>query len=250
MISAQASKDRVPADERGLWDEAAGEAGLGPRVLARSPDALLMAYVEGTELETTLDAAPRLAELHRLQPEIQGSQCSLWRSIDAALDGASSNVVSKVLSGVSLSELHREAATMRQTIETHLGEPDVIFGHGDLKPSNILRSDDTGVLFVDFELAGPNYAFYDVAKLFRDDSTNLCTAFLHAYHDDEPFDVSDALTIVDMFKPISWFEAAVFFLLMASRDPSDEWTRLARDRFTNYRATRDRLSSMRRRPRR
>ena len=42
-----------------------------------------------------------------------------------------------------------------------------VLGHGDLKPSNVLRLRRGGITFIDFELAGPNYRGYDIFKLFR-----------------------------------------------------------------------------------
>ena len=51
--------------------------------------------------------------------------------------------------------LRREAARMRDAVEacTHAD----VLGHGDLKPSNVLRLRRGGITFIDFELAGPNY---------------------------------------------------------------------------------------------
>jgi hypothetical protein len=50
----------------------------------------------------------------------------------------------------------------------------VVFAHGDLKPSNMMRTPDDAhpphLLFIDLELAGPNYRGFDIMKLFRADA--------------------------------------------------------------------------------
>ena len=245
-IFSEVSKSRVPASERGFWDEAAGDAGLGPKVFARCPDAVLAAYVDGETLDENAlfcdshRVAQRLADLHTLKVPATDF-CPLWRSVDAALDGASSDVTQRLFS-LSLAELTSDAKRLRKTVEKNLGNPDVKFGHGDLKPSNVIRRSDDDLIFVDFELAGSHYLAYDIGKLFRDRSDpDELTAFLRAYYDDKE---DDALLLdrqrlaVDIFKPISWFEAALFFLLMASKEEADDqWTTLARDRYARYQAS-------------
>mmetsp|Transcript_6300 Transcript_6300/g.19726 ORF Transcript_6300/g.19726 Transcript_6300/m.19726 type:complete len:330 (+) Transcript_6300:44-1033(+) len=242
------SKARVPAAERGAWDQAAGEAGLGPRVLARSSDALLSEYVPGRPLRRGEDDALRVAaplrKLHGLSQPKQGSSCALWRSIDTALSGAAPETAQRLF-GASLAALRLQADTMRAAVEAALGPPDVRFGHGDLKPSNVLVSDDDRLLFLDFELAGPNYGLYDVAKLFRDDSDAILAdrvlAFLRRY--DAVSSEEASLANVALLTPVSWFEAAVFFLHVASQDEDPEWADLARDRFAHFRATAHHLST-------
>jgi len=44
----------------------------------------------------------------------------------------------------------------------------IVTGHGDFKPANLMASHDgSTVVFVDFELSGPNYRGFDIFKLYR-----------------------------------------------------------------------------------
>lgn len=119
----------------------------------------------------------------------------------------------------------------------------VVFAHGDLKPSNMMRTplaadiDDTGLAlsFIDLELSGPNFRGFDIMKLFRADEgfsepnlllflhTYLTTAGLCSAEDGSPNDGDggdcNRLTRrlyaeARMFEPLTWLEAAVFFVLV------------------------------------
>ena len=154
IYSAMAKARCAPAC-RGVVDEAVGAAGLGPQIHVRTDDALVAEFVDGETLTerdlkdeaTALAIAPKLAQLHALPiPEpLPHEPAALWIGIDAMLacDG----------DALDASLLRREAARMRDAVEacTHAD----VLGHGDLKPSNVLRLRRGGVTFIDFELARP-----------------------------------------------------------------------------------------------
>jgi thiamine kinase-like enzyme len=139
-----------------------------------------------------------------------------------------------------------------------LGDQDLVWtGHGDLKPSNVIivhNDDDTDkgfqfvVRFIDFELAGLHYRAFDLAKLFR---TNCPTAysaknlrfFLENYavecnkrrSNDQLALNPDVLELqVKLMLPLTWLEAAIFFVCMAgqskSSDEAERWHKLAVER--------------------
>jgi len=141
-------------------------------------------------------------------------------------------------------------------------------GHGDFKPSNIMLVDvqqsttsssvtimrDGEIRFVDWDLTGPNYRAYDVAKLFRTNQPTEYTCrnrryFLEtyavAYNKDSPAhqprlspDVLEAQ--IQLILPMTWLEAAIFFVCMASNTVDSgsvsRWNKLAFDRLECYRA--------------
>ena len=153
VYSAMAKARCAPAC-RGVVDEAVGAAGLGPQIHVRTDDALVAEFVDGETLterdlkddETALAIAPKLAALHALPiPEPLPQKPALWVGIDAML-ACEGDALDSTL-------LKREAARMRDAVEacTHAD----VLGHGDLKPSNVLRLRRGGITFIDFELARP-----------------------------------------------------------------------------------------------
>ena len=136
----------------------------------------------------------------------------------------------------------------------------LVYGHGDLKPSNVMECAAAagGVCFIDLELAGDHYRGYDLFKLFRTSEqmsrANL-RAFLRDYlaataaaDDDEGRAGAEAPASAKSAKsarsakssaalesslrldelqaetyasePLSWLEAAVFFLFAIREYPS------------------------------
>lgn len=138
----------------------------------------------------------------------------------------------------------------------------LVLGHGDLKPSNVVRlpasrGDGPGgrIRFIDFELAGPSYRAFDLYKLFRtggERSDAAMDAFLREYLRalGGRETVEHLRDEVLMFEPITWLEASLFFVFANALDPSDEWERLALDRWRHFEATRHKLREGARRLRR
>ena len=130
---------------------------------------------------------------------------------------------------------------MRDAVErcTHAD----VLGHGDLKPSNVLRLRRGGITFIDFELAGPNYRGYDIFKLFRTSKLPAASdasllSFVEAYlGEDATQRAADACLLeTKLFEPLTWLEAAIFFSFAAATLPEKraEMAALARDRWAAY----------------
>lgn len=129
----------------------------------------------------------------------------------------------------------------------------IISGHGDLKPSNVMHDADSSpdITFIDFELAGRHYRGYDLFKLFRTGGamsrTNM-RSFLREYlaackpnnpqHSAETiaFALDELEAEAYASEPLTWLEAAVFFLFAVSVYPSQSkrWIPLAIDRWESY----------------
>ena len=241
IYSAMAKARCAPAC-RGVVDEAVGAAGLGPQIHVRTDDALVAEFVDGETLterdlkddETALAIAPKLAALHALPiPEPLQQKPALWVGVDAML-ACEGDALDSTL-------LRREAARMRDAVEacTHAD----VLGHGDLKPSNVLRLRRGGVTFIDFELAGPNYRGYDIFKLFRTSKLPAASdasllSFVEAYLGDGATQrAADACLLeTKLFEPLTWLEAAIFFSFAAATLPEkrEEMAALARDRWSAY----------------
>ena len=188
----------------------------------------------------------------------------LWSSINAMLERIAKDP-ELLPAPFSLDMLVRECKTAREALNKCAGCQQLVLGHGDFKPSNVMLEDANGAItFIDFELAGPNYRGFDIFKLFRRGQTSNSEptpmshanlrAFVEAYLDyEEPkagispggVDKLEALLEeVYLFEPLTWLEAAVFFLFAITEDPehADDWAALARHRWEQYELTRDALS--------
>ena len=142
--------------------------------------------------------------------------------------------------------------------------PCVPLGHGDFKLSNVMLTKRTNELrFIDFELTGVHYRGYDLAKFFRSSKQSVSpdlrrwhqVAFWESYHEqitnkkearspDCDLKLNEAITQLEweaeMLEPMTWLEAASFFLSMANLDdPSEKqkWNGLALDRLTSFETT-------------
>merc|ERR1711920_595052 len=105
------------------------------------------------------------------------------------------------------------------------------------------------------ELSGPNYAAFDLMKVFRtaEGSSKECMAhFVRAYaaslgrpHGDN--DVARMIAEIRRFEPLTWLEAAIFFLTLPQFKPSEtlRWNDLAVDRWTKFVETKHKLPSTR-----
>lgn len=189
------AKLRVDPQLRGFADESAGADGLGPRLLYRDEDGLVIEFVPGDTL-TEADmhspeatgvggliekAAERVAALHSAQrptpaAESPDSPVDLWLFIDRMLEhveGGSALERQRALPrGFSLSQLKAEATRLRRLYESL--ELPLVIGHGDLKPSNLMLCDHADpecavegvqcglddIVFIDFELAGNSHTHF------------------------------------------------------------------------------------------
>lgn len=142
-----------------------------------------------------------------------------------------------------------------------------VCGHGDCKPSNLLvqgrnhGETPTSVRFLDMELAGRHYIAYDLAKLWRTSSPLTVgqqhqrdqhqRIFLETYAEHFPGETVTASALrhqIDRLLPLTWLEAAVFFVAMSSsssQNPSDRghWDALALDRLRSYEKSLSHLAS-------
>mmetsp|Transcript_66920 Transcript_66920/g.118866 ORF Transcript_66920/g.118866 Transcript_66920/m.118866 type:complete len:242 (-) Transcript_66920:244-969(-) len=217
------------------------------------------------------DVANMLANLHKLPvPAACAGEPMLWRTVDKMLDVASRKPELWPQKMPSMEEVQAEIIATRGALARHA--PKITLCHGDFKPSNVVKQFD-GVRIIDFELAGPNYRGFDLMKVFRtaDGPSETCMAsFMEAYakniaestektfepparngEDDikksAPASTEDhaksLLAECRLFEPLTWLEAAVFFLALPQFKPHDtaKWNDLAVDRWTKFEATRNAL---------
>jgi len=245
---------RVDADAIGFVDMLAGESGVGPRVLHSCPQGLVMERIEGDTLverdihkadADLLDKiAHSLASLHKLPvPKVCDGMPMVWRTIEKMLEAAMRRPELWPQGMPSPEDVSREVSASRRSLTS--SDFPVVLCHGDFKPSNVVLSKDRGrVAIIDHELAGPNYRGFDLMKLFRTDekpSESAMEHFLLSYlkSTNQPTSdthLADILRETKIFEPLTWLEAACFFLAMPQLKPqqTSRWNSLAMDRWTKY----------------
>mmetsp|Transcript_51814 Transcript_51814/g.80939 ORF Transcript_51814/g.80939 Transcript_51814/m.80939 type:complete len:722 (-) Transcript_51814:98-2263(-) len=257
----QLSSMRLERGTIGQADAHAGKFGIGPKVYYTDKSGLVMDRLSGrTLLEADIHKgdyrllsaiADVLARCHQLpSPQIfrQGVPL-LWRQIDKMMDVAARRpeLIPKDMPDIEM--ITSEIDSMRVALDKY--RPKVVFCHGSMNPHNVMVSTDGSVKFIDFELGGPNFRGFDLMKLFRTanvSSQHCMNHFLGAYGaaTDEVHSKSDLNNLIKevrMFEPLTWLEAAVFFLVMPQFKPegSAKWRELAIHRWRKFQETKSLL---------
>merc|ERR1712217_595561 len=245
---------RVDVAAIGCVDRLAGERGVGPRVLFSNPQGLVMERVQGRTLEECdlhrTDAhllgmvAQAIASLHKLPvPEVCGSTPIVWRTMDKMIEVAKRRPELWPQEMPSPETVCGEVADSRRMLDG--ADFPVMLCHGDFKPSSvILATNEDCVTIIDHELAGPNYRGFDLMKVFRTDSQSSALSmkmFFSSYlksmgQPSTDVQVAALVREAKMFEPLTWLEAACFFLAMPQLKPQEtpRWNALAVDRWSKY----------------
>jgi len=251
---------RIAPEALGACDLLAGSAGIGPRVMFSSPSGLVMERIRGVELQEQdmhsgdfplLDAvAKALASVHRLEvPQVCEGEPMLWRTIRKMMTVCGQHPELMPPGFPECKEIQAEIDAARATLDRH--QPRLVLAHGDFKPSNVMRHGDR-VSIIDFELAGPNYRGYDLMKVFRTaraQSVESMRRFLTTYASEigdsvDDQSVSDLLSEARRFEPLTWLEAAIFFLTLPHYKPESaaRWHEMALDRWSKWQERKHLLS--------
>jgi thiamine kinase-like enzyme len=255
----------------GTMDGLVSAHGLAPMAVAQTESALLFEACAGrimTEADLHNGSNARdaqavgraLAQLHALQPISDASRTtssppnSLWKACDSMLDLCDADYSYQ---GWTLPRIQAIVQAEQDKLEA-LNLPVVACGHGDCKPGNIMRlqpeeyarnrndseAATTNIQFIDLELSGVHYRAFDLAKFFRSDATTSYTpqnqrAFYTSYLEHtavSPTSLEELEREVKLLLPMTWLEAAIFFVCMACQDQgqSQRWNELAVKRFESY----------------
>jgi tRNA A-37 threonylcarbamoyl transferase component Bud32 len=270
-VFSDLAKNRLDPNQNymGHVDELLHRAGLGPKIVAHTPDALLMEHIDGhvltdsiifdTHNDRGLDVCTAvgdaLGRLHSLQGIADGERPNmLWHALNVMLSSIDKRLELSTASGTTwtLAKLQDTIGDYRNRLEG-LNIPSVPMGHGDFKLSNVMITSADEIRFIDFELTGTHYRGYDLAKFFRSSKQSASShlrrrhqeAFWGGYHQRTPeghrkslFEAMPQLEWeVQLLEPMTWLEAASFFLSMATLDdPSqqDKWNDLAKSRLLSF----------------
>lgn len=193
--------------------------------------------------------AKSLASFHSLPvPAVCEGEPMLWRTIDKMMEVVAQKPELMPEGMPSIDAINAEIRQTRAVLETF--NPKIVLGHGDFKPSNVIR-DSNIVKLIDFELGGPNYRGFDLMKVFRTAlpaSEECMERFLTTYAGqagESHSDVNALIAETQSFEPLTWLEAAVFFLTLPQFKPSEtsRWNDLAIDRWAKFVDTKHKISS-------
>jgi thiamine kinase-like enzyme len=191
--------------------EAAARASVSPAVVHAEPGVLVLDFIEGRtfgEADVRYNipkVAPLLRKAHRSVGEaMQGPTLAFWpfqvnRDYLARLQRENSRHSPKL----------PRHATLNAQLERDLGPIELIFGHNDLLPANIM-DDGQRLWLIDWDYAGFNTALFDLGGLasnasFSGDETD---ALLEAYFE-RPVDESmrrgaRIMTVVSLLRETLW----------------------------------------------
>jgi thiamine kinase-like enzyme len=264
VFSQLALQRMDPSRTLGELDRLAASAGLAPEIMASNSHGILMEACVGRVLSEELvqqpnfsesaNVASALAHLHHL-PVAPSETNILWKACNVMLS-LTDEAHMTTSTGWTLSRLHRTIEQHREQLHT-LQLPLTACGHGDCKPSNVFLSDndtigtDKSVKFIDLELAGTHYRAFDLAKFWRTNSNAAIDSgdrnrntFYEAYASTsntisggKPASLETLELEVDLLLPLTWLEAALFFVCMATQNAaarSSHWNELALDRLESY----------------
>jgi thiamine kinase-like enzyme len=192
---------------------AAHAAGLSPEVVHAEPGALVMRFIEGRTLAAEdvrrPEVLPRVVDLvrrchHEVPKYLRGPVLMFWpfhvlRDYAATLEAGRSRW---------LAELPRLLAVAARA-ERLLGPIDVVFGHNDLLPSNLI-DDGERLWLIDWDYAGFSTPLFDLANLATnagldsDGERRLLTLYFGAEPDAALARVFAGMRCVSLLREVMW----------------------------------------------
>ncbi len=191
--------------------EAAARAGISPGIVYAEPGALVMEFIEGRtfdepDIRANIPAiASLLRRAHReVGHAMQGATLAFWPF----------QVNRDYLGRLARENSHHAAklprlAKLNSELEAALGPVEIVFGHNDLLPANIM-DDGKRLWLIDWDYAGFNTPFFDLGGLASNASFSAAEtdALLEAYFD-RPADAAmrrgaEIMTVVSLLRETLW----------------------------------------------
>lgn len=233
-VYSEASKIRVDSSKRGEYEEIFNNLGIAPAVIALSESGIAHEFIDGkTMKENDVHSSDKFSQkLARIVSKLHSERqedcadrkqtCLTWKWFDLMLKEIENS--SKELPSIISYEILREEVRRNRFIIESANFP-ITLTHGDLKPSNIMILQDNSLQLIDLELSGSNYRGFDLMKLFRANreifSEERFFKFLQEYCyliDIDNYIAAGGVEKLALecrtFEPLTWLEAAIFFLFL------------------------------------
>jgi thiamine kinase-like enzyme len=191
--------------------EAAARAGISPRIIYAEAGALVMEFIDGK----TFDEPDIRANIERIAPLLRRAH----REVGHAMQGATLAFWPFQVNRDYLGRLAREnsrhagklsrLAALNTDLEAALGPVEIVFGHNDLLPANII-DDGKRLWLIDWDYAGFNTPFFDLGGLASNASFSASEtdALLEGYFE-RPADErmrkgAEIMTIISLLRETLW----------------------------------------------
>lgn len=210
--------DDLPVHQILRFNEAAASraafaAGISPEVVFSGPGILVMRYVEGKTLtaedirdpERLTKIVPLLKRVHRELPKhLRGPALAFWvfhviRDYAHTLEEAGSRYASRLPDLIDVAE----------SLELAVGPVDIVFGHNDLLPGNMI-DDGKRIWLIDWDYGGFNTPLFDLANLAsnaefeREQEEWLLTAYFGRAPDKHLLSSYGAMRCASLLREAMW----------------------------------------------
>lgn len=169
------------------WFKRLSEAGVGPRLFATFANGRLEEYIESVTLTPSMmrteivseGIAETMSQFHKLQIDetstlVIWKRIEIWRAEAIKAFGAllinkpeKREILMKIQKTLILDEEEYKSGKFKRFFDhlITLGNP-IVPCHNDLQHGNILLTDTSKIVFIDYEYGGMNYAAFDIANHF------------------------------------------------------------------------------------
>lgn len=198
----------IPLDQEMANTGRAAETGVGPRVVQRFPDALLLEYVDGITLDADAVRDPANTEAiaaacHRLHAGRPfGNDFSIFRKLDELLALCRGH-------GLAIPEGYEDRLPVVRDIELALAERPLpsVPCHNDLLPENLIAASGE-IRIVDYQLSGNNDPAFELGDIAAeaDYDPDMTARLTRAYFGDD-----DLLPRVRLYLTMSNYTWTLWF---------------------------------------
>ena len=245
------------------WFTQLSKAGVGPRLLATFANGRFEEYIESVTLTPSMMRAAEVSEaialtmsqFHRLQLEDQSKVSVIWHRIETWREEARKAYNDLLIQKPGKMEIltkinefvNESAFTKYRSFFDHLmtlNNNPIVPCHNDLQHGNILLTDTSRIVFIDYEYGGMNYAAYDIANHFcewasdftDDNPTPHLMNFTEKYpnsieqvrfirkylgSDASDEDIFNLIELVDKFKELSHLSWALWGIIQENNSKND-----------------------------
>ena len=186
-VFSKATKSRRNNETLPGYGEQLVENLFGPKVYSCCADFIITEFIQGQHPHTLSQERliRQLYQIHNLR-DYSSDEDLLYQRICGMIDAVGG-----------------DTSQWKQIVSNYYPKGKIVFGHGDVKPENLIVSNKSGKIYwIDFDLCGPMPCTYDLAKICRYGDN---VEEVSSWYEINPRSIYNAI-------PFVWLEAHLFFL--------------------------------------